>query len=274
MSKVSYGDNEQIINFNDAVIYGSDFKIVKSSTHWLNDGCIHFYMKVLQNRIQQQSPNKDDDQILFMDPSVVSFFMHQCCDDEDFEDFKEGTKFPRHGYCFIPVNDAMRSSNDGNYYWSSHTGTHWSLLVVVVIRRNTNNAQQECRFEFWHFDSVANSGNSFAAQDIAKKLSKVLFPPPSHPPLSSTTNNVHKNDDHPVVLVHEANTPQQKNGYDCGIYMLAATKLLSTSSLNDGFDNLQVQERKLRQFVKENPDFCKLLRQEIVQEILDKARNQ
>ena len=273
MSKISYDDNEQILNFNDALIYGSDLKLVQSRTEWLNDACIHFYLNVLQNRLQQQqSPNSDNNQIIFMDPSVVSFFMHQCCDDEDFADFKAGTKFPKHGYCFIPVNDAMRSRDDGNYYWSSHSGTHWSLLVVVIIGKTNNNVRQEQeeehRFEFWHFDSVANSGNLFAAQDIAKKLSKVVFSPSSHRSTSSTTNN----DNPVVVVVQEAkNTPQQINGYDCGIHMLTAAKLFSTNSLNDRFVDLQMQERKLQEFVKENPDFCKLLRQEIVQEILDKA---
>jgi hypothetical protein len=33
-----YGDNEFVVNYNDAVIYGKDLGLLESNTAWLNDG--------------------------------------------------------------------------------------------------------------------------------------------------------------------------------------------------------------------------------------------
>lgn len=254
MPKGSFSDNEQILNYDDAVIYGSDLKLVNSRTEWLNDACIHFYMNVLRNRLNQ-SP-RSNTEFLFMDPSVVSFFMHQCSDEEDFEDFKKGTKLPNHGFVFIPVNNAMRRRSEfhKDYF---HNGSHWSLLVIAICKSGSGTGIERHR-QYWHFDSVKHSGNSFAAKDIADKLSAVF-------PHGSET------------IVQEADAPQQENGYDCGIHMLETMKLLCSDDMSNekcmdkALTDLQLQENKLQIFVKANPGFCQRLRKEIVQEILDHA---
>eukprot|EP00980_Cylindrotheca_fusiformis_P002137 scaffold481_cov208-Cylindrotheca_fusiformis.AAC.3 len=169
-SQMTFDDDELVVNYHDAVVYGSDLKLVQCPTAWLNDSCIHFYMNVLQHE-------DNDSNFLFMDPSVVSFFMHQCCDEEDLEDFRTNTKLPTKGggKIFIPVNDTMRT--DANWMVPGG-GTHWSLLLIVRVggggegskptESSNSNTTMPMTTNFWHFDSVQNSGNIHAAQDIAQ----------------------------------------------------------------------------------------------------------
>jgi sentrin-specific protease 8 len=223
-SLMSFKDCEKVINYHDAVIYGSDLKLVQSRTAWLNDACIHFYMNVLQHSESNAS-------CLFMDASVVSFLMHQCCDDEDMEDFTKSTTFPKEGKIFVPVNDNMRADSD---WMIPGGGSHWSLLVVSM---EANGATQ-----FWHFDSVKSSGNIQAASDIMNKLSLVLDQP------TTTTKLI------------RAATPQQMNCYDCGVHMLAAAKVFASMEGT----KLADYERKMWEYSKQNPDFCRELRQTMV----------
>ena len=74
--------NDLILNYHDAVIYQSDLAILKSPTAWLNDACIHFFLTKLQRE------DGIDPKDTFLDPSVLSFFMNQCSDEEDIEDTK------------------------------------------------------------------------------------------------------------------------------------------------------------------------------------------
>lgn len=224
-------DNELILNYQDAVIRVSDLNLLQRPTEWLNDSCIHFFF----NRLQQEQPTD-----LFMDPAVLSFFMHQCTDDEDIEDFVSSTHFPRKkgGKVFIPVNDTMTLGS--NAWQLPKSGSHWSLVVATILAQGM--------VEFWHFDSVRNSGNQQAAQDIADKMGQHIY---------SLTGR---------VKVRDASTPSQKNGYDCGIHVLATAQLFSFMGETD--DRLEIFESKLQIFVQETPDFCRTLRKSISNDIL------
>jgi len=165
-----------------------------------------------------------------MDPSLISFFMHQCVDDDDIKDFLSGLSLPDGDLrLFVPVNDSMSDSS-----WTS--GSHWSLLVCNRSRSST---------EFWHFDSVKNSGNQLASQAVAEKLNQHIFHSSSAACLSAVT-------------------PEQKNGYDCGLHMLQAVKLFCPK---DG-SNLKEHEAVLQSHIERNPDFCSELRREIATKII------
>jgi sentrin-specific protease 8 len=69
-------------------------------------------------------------------------------------------------------------------------GSHWSLLAYSAA---------DCTF--WHYDSAAGSN-----QQAARRVFQAAAPPGAK-------------------LVDQA-TPQQQNGYDCGIYVLAIARLL------------------------------------------------
>jgi sentrin-specific protease 8 len=279
----AYKDSDLILNYHDAVLYGSDLKRVQSRTEWLNDACIHFFFNRLQqehaerNTTTSSSTSSSTTSItttsrhtsaLFMDPAVLSFFMHQCTDDEDVKDFVTNTRFPETsgGTVFLPVNDNMALSSN----WKlPKSGSHWSLLVVMVMIQGD---EEEKTVEFWHFDSVRNSGNRQAAQDIADKMGQHIFVCPQEDPSSNSSSSTSSS---PVIhrsrpsILHAASTPPQSNGYDCGIHVLATAQLFSSMTMTTTTDSrLEAYESKLRNYVHETPDFCQTLRTSIANDIL------
>lgn len=224
----TYRVDELVVNFHDAVIYGSDLRLVQSGKEWLNDACINFFFAVLRQ-------SASIDHIVFMDPSVVSFFMHQCTNDEDLADFKDGFQYPPTGKIVVPVNDNMTSAS---HWQRPGGGNHWSLLVIV-----TSSIVED--IQCWHFDSVRGSNNAAAAREVTRKMNEFIF----------------RGKGSQLV---EASAPRQVNGYDCGLHMLAAAELFE-SMASITFEDY---ERALRNFVRETPDFCLKLRGRIEKDIL------
>lgn len=102
--------------------------------------------------------------------------------------FLDPLQVEKRTFIFLPVNDCTQTESPG--------GSHWSLLVF-------------CKSEdtFFHFDSSSGSNYNHAKQ-LASKLSKYL----------STSEE--------GVFV-QAETLQQKNGYDCGIHVLCNVDLIA-----------------------------------------------
>ena len=313
-----FKDSDLIINYHDAVIYGSDLKLLKNRTEWLNDSCIHFFFVLLQQRHREQEQEREREQketsslsssssFLFMDPSVVSYWMHQCTDQDDIEDFVNNTNFPKSkgrngngggggGVIFIAVNDDMALSSNG---WQiPNSGSHWSLLLIIVgcgednknNNNNNNNDDDEDDSEvshirsfcFLHFDSIRNSRNIRAANDIAKKIMLHVYSDDNNKRKRDSDSDSSNNDKPKVIQVE---TPQQLNGYDCGVHVLGAAKILSSSSTttslmiysnndnnnSDSIDSVRLNslEESLQQGVGNNSfEFCSKLRDEISSEIL------
>lgn len=265
----SFKDNELLINYHDAVIYGWELKLIERRNEWLNDSCINFYFTHLQQHFQALDPAPS---FLFMDPSVVSFFMHQCVDQDEIEDFVSSTQFPGRGtrgdgIIFIAVNDKMAKNSDP-YSVVSGGGSHWSILVVQAVsfqKRKNDETKSTTTLDFWHFDSVRHSGNRQAAEDIAAKIAKHAFPEG----LIGTKNS--------RFITLQATTPQQENGYDCGVHVLGAAKILSNYLSIAGNDSrLGDLEGCLRKEMGNSPQkFCSTLRHEMSSEIrrLHKERN-
>lgn len=226
---VDFKDTDIVLNYNDAVIYGSDLALVQSRTAWLNDACINFFFELTKQRLMDNKSTP----IEFMDPSVVSFFVHQCIEEEEIKDFVDSVSFPVTGKIFIPVNDSMVQSTA----WHTEGGSHWSLLLIT---KKSNREMQ-----FWHFDSMENSGNIRAADNIATKLGSSCFGIES-----------------PAVI--QANTPLQSNGYDCGVHMLAAVQTFAAMEEVD----LKSHEDRLRLEMNDAPGFCIAIRNNITNEII------
>lgn len=119
MSNVgNHNSNPLILSYNGTCcIYQSDLQLLESDSEWLNDSCINFQMTRLSERTVEaattittavvavaddaetaskndnganstgsSSSNNDSNdpiRIVFMDPSIVSFFMHQISIDDD-----------------------------------------------------------------------------------------------------------------------------------------------------------------------------------------------
>lgn len=211
----SFPPNNFILNYHDAVLYNSDVKLLSGESEWLNDACIHFYLTVLQQRYPL---------VKFMDPSVITFLMHQC-DDDDLEDFSSSFDKTCVAYA-VPINDGHQH---GANWQNPGCGSHWSLLWIrsdVVV--------------YTHVDSVTGR-NARAALAVANVLSRVL----GH---------------NPGIAVTELRTPQQYNGYDCGLHALAAAEILAGSESCD----IECYEELLKNSKLTHPRFGREMRQTIL----------
>jgi sentrin-specific protease 8 len=197
-----------------------------------------------------------------MDPSVASFWMHQCTDQDDIDDFVSSVPFtkPNHqvGCVFIAINDNMATSSEWTIPQGSQGGgNHWSLLVINNVNNGAGGVPS-----YLHFDSVRHSGNLNVAKEFAEKFHRYFYPDPT------------SNDSSSSVQVIPAKTPQQVNGYDCGVHVIGAAKVFANftqqqqqQQWSDDFQK-KLLENILEEAVGDDPsEFCAKLRQEIVSEI-------
>jgi Ulp1 family protease len=226
-------DDILLLNFHDAVIYKRDLNLLLNERGWLNDAIIHFYFEYLQ----QQSPAIGD---YFMDPSVVSYFMHQCIENDDIQEFVQSAPFPSpstigtRGRIFIAVNDYMMPSSSSWLSLSSTAqGTHWSLLVIDIQVLDHDDEDMPILLAH-HFDSHGPSDtNHLVARKIFEKIFTHVY---QHPHGTLSTNKFSAVDSDANVFFLEASSgckiPQQVNGHDCGVHVLGAAEILSSSSFS------------------------------------------
>jgi hypothetical protein len=242
--------NQHYINYHDAVLYNADLDILRSKTAWLNDSCIHYQMM----RYQFELHKVEGDHVLFMDPSVVSYVMHQCSSLEELVEFSNGQrlygfhtfkldKIPAsdNSICvkqvlFLPINDTNAISNMSKF--TSTVGNHWSLLVVVilVVKLQKNHSGHIFQPLYLHFDSMKNSTNCSTALAVARKINLVLNLDASSiidsssrkQPVQERASDISTDE----ILYRNCKTPQQINSWDCGIHMLCATNILATELKN------------------------------------------
>lgn len=295
--------NPQILNYHDAVLYQSDLNILLHPQEWLNDACIHFALTRLDQQLQQQEPNiKTTDsagdasckcKCKFLDPSVLSFFMHQWDEEEDGDEDVLGLKLHVNNtnnntntrtttekvLFFLPIND-----NYTSHQWKTPGGgTHWSLLLLIASYNNNNNntLPQEsavpCSTSFWHFDSSTGSGNQRAAKAVADKLQRVLRQWRWQQATPSTTAaKQHKDEENRADdngdVVQECAMPQQQNGYDCGLHTLATAKALAKAFVVGSATHSIANKNKesLEAIVQQgitSSSFCAKLRKKMAEDV-------
>lgn len=128
--------------------------------------------------------------ILLVPPSI-SFWIANCPDLESLREVVLPLRIPDKKVVIFPVND-----NDDVTF--AEGGSHWSLLAYV---REKN--------EFVHHDSFSGSNSGHA-----KRLCNAV--------VRFTGISDSKSYDHFI----DATTPQQRNGYDCGLYVTAIAKII------------------------------------------------
>lgn len=206
--------NKLLLNYHDACLYSSDLEILMTPQSWLNDSCINFRLTQLQQYIKTQQNSSEV--CFFMDPSVLSYIMHQC-DDDDLKDLYHSLSLHEKQYLFIPMNDGMDVSTD---MWKRPGGgSHYSLLFVVTQCDTSDDSKKP---SFFHFDSSQHR-NAHVARMVSQRIWELLnIKRPEQTTFRSPSLDITK-------VIHECQTPQQRNGYDCGLYALKTIEALLMS---------------------------------------------
>ena len=228
--------NPLLVNYHDACMYQSDLDIVLSSKAWLNDAVIHFRMIKLAQR-----HNKVNGLATFLDPSIVTFFARYLDLDDDGDnimaDLRKTWKFhpisnpdnnittelSKQWFCgIVPVNDSH--ADPPGSMAKIGGGTHWSLLLVIIppYTTTTNTTAMTVTSttapSFLHFDSSPLMSNSTAARIVADKMHRILLDDRRcSVSCEGSSGGCNEN-----IHVIECHTPNQVNGYDCGIHTLLA----------------------------------------------------
>ncbi|KAG7393088.1 hypothetical protein PHYPSEUDO_012423 [Phytophthora pseudosyringae] len=130
--------------------------------------------------------------VLLMDPAVVSCLLHQCEDEDEYRDLAGGLSLESRVLCVLPVTDNDALGGDSS---------HWSLLLY-----------RDGQFQHW--DSSAGH-NKHAARRVAESFELLL------------QAAGRRDGDGASGRVEEAqDAPQQRNDYDCGMYVLVLAEYL------------------------------------------------
>ncbi|KMT03925.1 hypothetical protein BVRB_8g187350 [Beta vulgaris subsp. vulgaris] len=215
------GDKE-VLKYKDIVLRASDLDTLRGPC-FLNDQIIAFYFSYLL------SSSKSDD-ILFVEPSI-SVCLANCQDDKFIEEFAQSCIMSSKRLVLFTVNDNDDFDGGG--------GNHWSILVYDRTKNS-----------FLHYDSMEGV-NSFHAMKLYDAIKEYMGPggQVSRPHISSYSLKKQKNKKKNISYVSrplgraepesvaatapavsptfmECKTPQQSNGYDCGLYVLAIARAI------------------------------------------------
>ncbi|KAI9983272.1 hypothetical protein PInf_007216 [Phytophthora infestans] len=72
----------QVLNYHDVQLYESDAALF-TGHQWLNDNAINFYLQYLTQTVARRD-------VLLMDPAVVSCLLHQCEDEDEYQELAIG----------------------------------------------------------------------------------------------------------------------------------------------------------------------------------------
>lgn len=295
-----YDDDQLVINYKDACIYGRDWKLFLDGG-WLNDACLHYQFQRLKDKEEQEEEHgfSSPGELLLMDPAVISCFVHQCETDEEGDDFASGY----HGFqstrrWLIPINNTM-TQNNTRWNIPGEQGTHWSLLVLERLERHDGRlleSSSSCPLiiKGYHMDSVPQSGNAVAANAVANKMQALLWRTLSTTIAATTATTMRSKHVRsppppppPPLCLHECRVPRQHNGYDCGMHVLATAEALLTlwqrqrnhpHDVDDDDNQLRadwaatIGDRLADLFPSQNPAaHCADLRRTMARDILERA---
>ncbi|KAK7102442.1 sentrin-specific protease 8-like [Littorina saxatilis] len=135
---------------------------------------------------EREQFNHSADRLALLSPSTTQFI--KFASGEDLAVALEPLNLPTKEYVFLPINDNSSVTRAG--------GSHWSLMVFV---RNKE--------EFRHYDSGVSS-NATIAKDLMDRL---------QPYLRASKRG---------SKFVDMDCPRQKNGYDCGMYVISVAEHL------------------------------------------------
>eukprot|EP00268_Persea_americana_P014125 TRINITY_DN16263_c0_g1_i1.p1 TRINITY_DN16263_c0_g1~~TRINITY_DN16263_c0_g1_i1.p1 ORF type:complete len:254 (+),score=45.22 TRINITY_DN16263_c0_g1_i1:438-1199(+) len=191
-------EDEMILSYKDVVLRQLDLDILNG--HFcLNDRIIEFYFSYLSSTYT--SPD------ILLVPPAISFYISNCSDSESLNSFIEPLKLPDKKIVIFTIND--------NEDFSEVGGLHWSLLA---FSRSMN--------AFVHHDT-AGGLNRKHAKKLYNAVKGFVAVCDSVPTSSKKRENKKAGCPTPVPdFIECSTTPQQQNGYDCGLYVMAIAKVI------------------------------------------------
>ncbi|KAE8734802.1 NEDD8-specific protease 1 [Hibiscus syriacus] len=187
----------------DEMILSYNDIVLRGSDLEILSGPYYLNDRIIEFYFSLLSSSHSSQDILFVSPSIA-FWITNCPDVDGLKDFLEPLKLPDKNFVLFPVNN-----NDD--VGLAEGGSHWSLLVYY---RSAN--------VFVHHDS-SQQMNKRHAMKLYKSVVGYISG-------SSSSGN--------DKYLECIDTPQQVNGYDCGLYVMATARIIcswyeSSESKND-----------------------------------------
>lgn len=233
-------DDDIVLEYHNSTCYRSDLKNLEDEC-WLSDNNILFVYEYLRRNLLAKQPNHGG--VTLLSPSMAFLLRHS--EEPPEEILKVLPPLEGSQYVIMPINDNPHVEKAGG-------GAHWSLVVL-----NLEN------YKVYHFDTAGNC-NQTAAYQTATRLSTVLLAcdvdTKTEKRSSSESANVRSerkspeqksgddeksNSSSSIHLPHiphphihrkkskaqhmdfeNVSTPQQTNGYDCGVFLCEITGYL------------------------------------------------
>jgi Ulp1 family protease len=162
--------------------------------------------------------------ILFMDPSVMSCLVLSADEPDEVRALAEGLAVASKRLLLVPITD-QDSFKNGSHHWSllvackaETTGSTIDYMHIDSSGSSNSTAAQRnaetsgSTIDYMHIDS-SGSSNSTAAQRNARELHTLLG-----------------GAGQPTVLQLDS-SPQQSNGYDCGMYCVLSAGIVAEYAL-------------------------------------------
>jgi len=214
------GDKE-VLKYKDIVLRASDLDVLGGPCY-LNDQVIGFYFSYLSSLCGRND-------VLFVPPSI-SFWLANC-DADSREPAVEPLKFLSRRLVVFTVNDC-------DDLGGGESGTHWSILIYDRSKNSFLHLDTMEGVNYDHAFKLYNSVKEFMGKAPGQStlISSSLKAKTKKKDLAKQVSKAEPTIAEP--LFEEYNAPQQTNGYDCGLYVMAIAKAVceSYSSRNSGKD--------------------------------------
>jgi hypothetical protein len=241
--------DEVVVSFRSACVYGEDAALLRPG-RWLNDALVVWWSEALTARMELDAaqtaassstssaaapPPPPPLPCLLVQPATVMLATH-ILEPDEVPEALAGLSLPSFPLVLFPINNS-----DSPLLPAS--GSHWSLLAYVRPLGR-----------FFHFDS-SQGMNLAAARRAARAMRPVLTggggggsAAAASSSSSSLTSSSSSSSSSTAAVEEVASTPQQANGYDCGVHMLmtmdylcraaAASSSSSSAATAPSFDGL------------------------------------
>lgn len=166
-----------------------------------------------------ETPQPLSEEILLMDPAVAFWLMQQ--DSEDAQLAATDLKLREKQLVVCPVND---NANGG----CADGGGHWTLLVAWRSGKEGNNNHNDGGLTFKNFryyDSMCTGKLSNRSHLNAQKLARILSGDSTY-------------------LLLQSKCAQQVNNYDCGVYVIAFSEIITSDFMKAKTDSRSIENKE------------------------------